>query len=259
MRRSTIPLVITLAATVGLTACEKKDKPITEVDPASIAAAQEMKVDKDFGDKVRAYILQHPEILLEAQQALQLKAMAEEEAVIEKQFASHKVQLQRDRRDFVINPQGKVTVVQLFDYNCTYCKVIAPEVAKLARENPNVRFVFKDYTLGNFGPTSEYAAAAARALGNKGLFADAHFEMMDHRPLTDEQVDDLLARNGIAPASVRALEQTPEQVQYLADQRQLAKDMGINGTPAFFVEGDFISGAQTEALKAAIAKALSGK
>ena len=40
---------------------------------------------------------------------------------------------------------------------------------------------------------------------------------------------------------------------------QLAKDMGINGTPAFFVEGDFISGAQTEALKAAIAKALSGR
>ncbi|MDO9335858.1 MAG: DsbA family protein [Caulobacter sp.] len=259
MRRSTIPLVITLAATVGLTAaCEKKTDP-TNPDPDAIAAAQDVKVDKAFGDKVRAYILQHPEILLEAQQALQLKAMAEEDATIEKQFSSHRVQLQRDKRDFVINPAGKVTVVQMFDYNCTYCKIIAPEVAQLARDNPDVRFVFKDYTLGNFGPTSEYAAAAARALGQKGLFADSHFEMMAHRPLTDEQVDDLLTRNGISPASVRSLEKTPEQVQYLADQRQLAKDMGINGTPAFFVEGDFISGAQTEVLKAAIAKAKVGK
>ena len=77
--------------------------------------------------------------------------------------------------------------------------------------------------------------------------------------MSDEQVDDLLTRNGISPASVRALEKTPEQVQYLADQRQLAKDMGVNGTPAFFVEGDFISGAQPELLKAAIAKAKSGK
>ncbi|MDB5469664.1 MAG: disulfide bond formation protein DsbA [Caulobacter sp.] len=258
MRRSTIPLVITLAATVGLNACEKKTDS-TKVDPDAIAAAQTVKVDKDFGDKVRAYILQHPEILIEAQQALQLKAMAEEEAVIEKQFASHKVQLQHDKRDFVINPKGKVTVVELFDYNCTYCKVIAPDIAQLARDNPDVRFVFKDYTLGNFGPTSEYAAAAARALNGKGLFADSHFEMIAQRPLTDAQVDDLLTRNGIAPASVRALEQTPEQQQYLLDVRALAKDMGINGTPAFFVEGDFVSGAQAEVLKAAIAKAKRGK
>lgn len=258
MRRSTIPLVLTLAATVGMTACEKK-KPITEVDAASIEAAQDVKVDKAFGDKVRAYILQHPEILLEAQQALQMKAMAEQVETIEKQFPAHKVQLQRDKRDFVINPEGKITVVEFFDYNCTYCKVIAPDVAKLAKENPDVRFVFKDYTLGNFGPTSEYAAAAARALAGKGLFADSHFEMMGHRPLTDEQVDDLLTRNGIAPASVRALDQTPAQQQYLADVRKLAKDMGIDGTPAFFVEGHFVNGAQPELLKAAIAKAKAGK
>lgn len=255
MRRSTIPLVITLAATVGLTACNEKTKSVTEVDPASIEAAQDVKVDKEFGDKVRAYILQHPEILIEAQQALQLKAMAEQTANVEKQFAAHKVQLQRDKRDFVINPNGKITVVQFFDYNCTYCKVIAPDVAQLARENPDVRFVFKDYTLGNFGPTSEYAAAAARALNAKGLFADSHFEMMSHRPLTDEQVDDLLTRNGITPASVRALDQTPAQQQYLKDVRQLAKDMGIDGTPAFFVEDQFVSGAQPEVLKAAIVKA----
>ena len=258
MRRSTIPLVLTLAATVGVSACEKQTDS-TKVDPASIEAAQKVEVDKAFGDKVRAYILQHPEILLEAQQALQMKAIAEEVAAIEKQFPAHKVQLQRDKRDFVINPNGKITVVQFFDYNCTYCKVIAPDVAQLARENPDVRFVFKDYTLGNFGPTSEYAAAAARALNAKGLFADSHFEMMGHRPLTDEQVDDLLTRNGITPASVRALDRTPAQQQYLTDVRQLAKDMGINGTPAFFVEGHFVNGAQPELLKAAIAKAKTGK
>lgn len=254
MRRSTIPLVLTLAATVGVTACEKKTSS-TEVDPASVAAAQKVKVDKEFGDKVRAYILQHPEILLEAQQALQTKAIAERTGAVEKAFAAHRIQMQRDKRDLVINPNGKITVVQLFDYNCSFCKVIAPDVAQLARENPDVRFVFKDYTLGNFGPTSEYAAAAARVLAEKGLFADAHFEMIAHRPLTDEQVDALLVRNGVSPATVRAREQTAEQRQYLTDVRQLAKDMGIDGTPAFFVEGTYIEGAQPELLKAAIAKA----
>src|SRR5690606_1801266 len=125
-----------------------------------------------------------------------------------------------------------------YDYNCTFCKVIAPEVLAIARANPNVRFVFKDYTLGNFAPTSEYAAAAARALAEKGLFADSHAEMMSRKPLTDEMVDDLLRRNGIQPAAVRKLEASAPQQKYLADVRSLAKDMGIDGTPAFFVEGD---------------------
>jgi len=253
MRRLTLPLVLILAA--GLSACGK-DEPKSVFDKA---AEPKVAVDKAFGDKVRAYLLENPEVLIEVSNALQLKQMAEAEGATEQAFKANKVKIQRDRRDFVINPNGKVTVVQFYDYNCGYCKVVAPEVLEMARQNPNVRFVFKDFTLGNFGPTSEYAAAAARALGDKGLFADSHAEMMSRKPLTDEMVDDLLRRNGIDPASVRALEASKPQQQYLADVRALAKDLGIDGTPAFFVEGDFISGARPEELKAAIAKALSGK
>jgi protein-disulfide isomerase len=253
MRRLTLPLALILAT--SLAACGKKEE-----DPAAaIAKAQTVEVDKEFGEKVRAYLIQNPEVLVEVSNALQLKQMAEAEQAVESGFARHKVELQRDKRDFVVNPNGKVTVVQFYDYNCGYCKVVAPDVLEMARGNPNVRFVFKDFTLGNFGPTSEYAAAAARALGDKGLFADSHAEMMSRRPLTDEMVDDLLRRNGIDPASVRKLEASQPQQQYLADVRTLAKDLGIDGTPAFFVEGDFISGARPEDLKAAITKALSAK
>ncbi|HYE47933.1 MAG TPA: thioredoxin domain-containing protein [Caulobacter sp.] len=253
MRRLTLPLVLML--TVALGACGKKNE-----DPAAVVAdAQKVEVDKEFGEKVRAYLIQNPEVLVEVSNALQLKQMAAAEQAVEQGFARNKAKLQRDRRDFVINPDGKVTVVQFYDYNCGYCKLVAPEVLAMARQNRNVRFVFKDYTLGNFGPTSEYAAAAARAMGDKGMFPDAHAEMMSRKPLTDEMVDDLLRRNGIDPASVRALEAGQPQQQYLADVRELAKEMGIEGTPAFFVEGDFISGARPDELKAAIAKALSAK
>lgn len=252
MRRLILPLALVMAT--GLAACEKKDDP-----GAAIAQAKTVEVDAEFGEKVRAYLIQNPEVLVEVSNALQLKQMADAEKAVEDGFRRHKVELQRDRRDFVINPNGKVTVVQFYDYNCGYCKVVAPEVLEMARTNPNVRFVFKDFTLGNFGPTSEYAAAAARALGDKGLFADSHAEMMSRKPLTDEMVDDLLRRNGIDPAAVRRLEASAPQQQYLADVRTLAKDLGIDGTPAFFVEGDFISGARPEEIKAAIAKALSGK
>lgn len=260
MRLPTLLACVTAAA-LGLAACDKTDKPAA---PAATPTeeASKVPVDKAFGDKVRAYLLQNPQLLVEMSQALQEQQQAEEQRVAEegrKKIPKYRTQLERDRRDFVANPKGKITVVEFYDYNCGYCKLISPEVMTLVRENPDVRFVFKDYTLGNFGPTSEYAAAAARALSEKGLFLDSHQEMMSRKPLTDAMVDDLLTRNGISPASVRALEASDKQRQYIADVRNLAKTLGLNGTPAFIIGDTVVPGADPEALKAAIKAANSGR
>jgi protein-disulfide isomerase len=246
--------LLALSTLLMLSAC---DRPASKPSAAS-AAASSVKVDKEFGDKVRAYLLQNPEVLVEVSNALQQKQIADAQAQVRASIPKFKARLERDSRDVVVNPKGKLTVVEFYDYNCAYCKVIAPEMMQIIRDHPNVRFVFKDYTLGKFGPTSEYAAAAARALAGKGLFLDAHSEMMSRKPLTDAMVDDLLTRNGISPASVRALEAKPEQKAYLEDVRELAQAMGIDGTPAFVIGSTPVSGADPEASKAALAAELAG-
>ncbi|MDH4384319.1 MAG: DsbA family protein [Caulobacter sp.] len=259
MRRLPILVIMATAGLLALTGCKKSETPPTE--PAA-ALAPTVKVDKAFGDKVRAYLLQNPQVLLEVSQALQAKQFAESEAAAEagrRKIPMFRARLERDPRDFVANPNGRVTVVEFYDYNCTYCKVIAPEVMALIRQHPEVRFVFKDFTLGSFGPTSEYAAAAAKALRDKGLFLDGHQEMMARKPLTDEMVDDLLKRNGISPAGVRTFEQTPDQKKYLDDVRTLAGDIGLDGTPAFVIGDTVVPGADPERLRAAIASALAGR
>jgi protein-disulfide isomerase len=259
MRRLPTVAVLAGASLIALAGCKKSET--APAEPAS-APASTIKVDKAFGDKVRAYLLQNPQVLLEVSQALEAKQVAEAEAAAEagrRKIPMFRARLERDPRDFVANPNGRVTVVEFYDYNCTYCKVIAPEVMALVRQHPDVRFVFKDFTLGRFGPTSEYAAAAARALRNKGLFLDGHQEMMSRKPLTDEMVDDLLKRNGISPSSVRAFEQTPDQKKYLDDVRTLAGDIGLDGTPAFVIGDTVVPGADPERLRTAIAAALAGK
>jgi protein-disulfide isomerase len=259
MRRLPVLLasVLALSAALVLSACDRTaGQPAAA--PAQVQPAGEVKVDKEFGDKVHAYLLQHPEVLIEMSQALETKQAEAAAAKTRANLPKARVRLERDSRDFVANPKGRVTVVEFYDYNCGYCKLIAPEVMAIVRDNPNVRFVFKDYTLGRFGPTSEYAAAAARALKDKGVFLAAHAEMMSRKPLTDAMVDDLLRRNGIEPSSVRALEATGEQKKYLEDVRALAGDLGLDGTPAFVVGDTVVPGADPERLKAAIAAALAG-
>jgi protein-disulfide isomerase len=112
----------------------------------------------EMGQIVRDYLLANPEILLEVSQALEAKQQAERAERAKASIGPNRGKLERDGRDHVLNPGGDITVVQFFDYNCGYCKVIAPEILEMARTRPNVRFVFKDMVI--FGASSEYAAAA---------------------------------------------------------------------------------------------------
>ena len=129
-----------LAAALSLTACQKAD-------------------DAVFGQKVHAYLMAHPEVIREAADKLaENERMAAMKASTDA-IGKYRGQLERDPRDFVANPNGKVTVVEFFDYRCGYCKLAAPEVVKLIQQNPDVRFVFKEFPI--FGAVSDTAAKVA--------------------------------------------------------------------------------------------------
>lgn len=232
-------------------------KALAAVAVFSVAACGEPKADEAFGKKVRAYLLEHPEVLQEAYEKLQVKQQQQQAVAFTKAISENRAALERDPRDFVANPQGKVTVVQFYDYNCGYCKLIAPEVLALAKANPDVRFVFKDLTI--FGEASEYAAAGAELTKGNGKFLDVHREFMAKKPLEDADVARILTLNGINPGEARRRQQSAEQRKYLEDQHKLAASLGIQGTPAFVIGDVMIPGADPAALKQAIAAAKEGK
>ncbi|WP_269716876.1 DsbA family protein [Caulobacter sp. NIBR2454] len=219
----------------------------------SVAACGEPKVDQAFGEKVRAYLLENPEILIEMSQKLEAKQQAEANSKVQGALAQHRQALERDPRDFVANPNGKITVVEFFDYRCSFCKLATPAVVQLIKDNPDVRFVFKEFVI--FGAASETAARAALGAKTQGKYLDAHGRFMAEKSLDAAAVDRLLAEAGADVAKAKADGQAAAVTQQLKDIRDLAVALGVDGTPAFFVGDTVVRGADMEGLKKAIAEA----
>lgn len=217
---------------------------------AACGQPQPTKVEPEFGQKVRAYLLANPEILIEVSNALKAKQSRES-------IGAYRQQLERDPRDKVLNPNGKITVVELFDYNCGYCKIIAPQILELARTHPQVRFVFKDMVI--FGETSEYAAAAAALTKTPEQYIALHRDFMAAKPLNDETAARIMRAHGVDPAAARREQTSAARQKYLKEVHGIASGLGIDGTPAFIIGDTLIPGADPEALKAAIAAELRKK
>ena len=232
-------LLATLAASATIAGCQPAD-------------------DAAFGQKVRAYLLSHPEVIREAVQELNKKEQANAALGAVANIRAHRAELERDPRDYVANPGGKITVVEFFDYRCGYCKVAAPEVLQLIQQNPDVRFVFKEFPI--FGKESDTAAKIALTPAGKAKSLALYQSWMAEKSLDDAAIDRLTTAAGLDPAELRKQAADPAIAKQIADIRTLALALKIEGTPAFIIGDTMIAGADIPALKQAIiqAKAAAG-
>jgi protein-disulfide isomerase len=235
---------VSVAAALGLAACQ----------PAQDS-------DASFDARVKAYLLSHPDDLRKAIQNMQAKDdadQAKQEAAADAKAQAAlpvlRAALERDPRDFVANPNGKVTVTEFYDYRCPHCIEIAPQVVGLIRSHPDVRFVFKEMPI--FGSTSDHAARAAMAAKAQGKdYVGLYEAMMATRPLTDDDIDRLAAAKGINVAAMNAPATVTKDQAQIDDVAKLAVKLAINGTPGFIVGDTVIRGEDYDSLAAAIAEA----
>ena len=216
--------------------------------------------DAAFDAKVRAYLLAHPEVIEEAYAKLQANRQAQAAVDAKKAIIANRAALVSDPRDFVANPQGKVTVVEFFDYRCPYCKAALPALMDLIRKDRDVRFVFKEFpVLDNEGTpgVSRRAALAAIAAKPSGRYLELHNAMMGTKALDDAGIGRALAANGLDP--LIPVKDAPAADKQIADTLNLGMTIGLTGTPSFIVGDKLISGADMDALAAAIAEAKKAK
>jgi protein-disulfide isomerase len=222
----------------------------------SLGACQ--RDDAGFDAKVKAYLMAHPDELRAAIENMQAKEEAAAEAAADKKakaaLPALRSALERDPRDFVANPNGKVTVAEFYDYRCPHCINIAPKVVGLIRSRPDVRFVFKEMPI--FGATSEHAARAAFAAKQQGKdYIGLYETFMGARALDDAAIDRIAASKGINLAQMNAPATQAADAQHLSDVSDLFKGLGFDGTPGFVVGDTFIRGEDFDGLVAAINKA----
>jgi protein-disulfide isomerase len=193
-----------------------------------------------FRAEVRTYLLENPEILSEMvallEERQQTAAAVEDGALV----AAEAEALFDDGFSHVGgNPDGDVTIVEFLDYQCSFCRRAHDEIMSLLAGDGNLRWIVKELPI--LGPASETASRAAIAT----LIAagpEAYAVLNDHLmrldgPVSDASLDAGLRAAGVDPATIRAGMDDPEIDRRLAETRELAQRLSIQGTPSF-VFGD---------------------
>lgn len=217
---------------------------------ADVAAAQSETSTIDLKDRVaietvvREYILEHPEIISEALEVLQQR---EEIAELERQRAqlvARHDEIFNSQSPIMGNPDGDVTMVEFFDYQCSFCKRVLDDVFAVSEDDPGLRVVFKDFPI--LGPTSVVAARASLAARNQGLYSEFHHALMAFRgQLSEAVIFDTAADVGLDVRQLRRDMEAPEIREELNANIRLAQQLGIRGTPAFVIGDQIVPGARS--------------
>ena len=192
---------------------------------------------------VKDYLVTNPEVFLEIQAALETKMAKEEAEKTKAMVAEHAKEIYRHPNAPVAgNPDGDITVVEFFDYNCGYCKRGFGDVAKLIESDKNVRVVFKEFPI--LRDESEQAAKVALAARMQGKYWEVHRELIATKGLVNEAVALKAAEKlGLDMVKLKADIGSPEVKAELDRVKELARKLSINGTPHFLVGDQAIGGA----------------
>lgn len=208
---------------------------------------------------VHRYIVDNPEVIEEALIELQRRARAREQAQLSAGAQQFRGALFEDARDPVTGPaDAELTIVEFFDYRCPFCVQVNDWLTDvLERHEGRVRVVFKELPL--LGEASDEAARAALAVWNLspdqyGAFHDAL--MQAGSPMNSERIDTIAAEHGIERAALREAMASPEIEEHLDAVYQLARSIGVSGTPFFVIGDEIIPGADISRLNRIVAGAL---
>lgn len=198
-----------------------------------------------FGEAVRAYLLDNPEVIVEAMTILQDR-QAEAEAQADDQLVTANADLIfNDGVSWVGgNPDGDITVVEFMDYRCGYCKKAAAVVEELVASDGNIRFILKEFPiLGEESMTTSRFAVAVQQLHGAEAYKSVHDALMELRGAPDDATLTRLATDlGLDPAPIRARMDSEAVTQVIAANHALAESLVISGTPTFVIQGQMLRG-----------------
>lgn len=212
------------------------------------SAGQQKAIEKIIHD----YLVQHPEVLVEAAQALQAKQSQKMQSQALKAVAQNTKQLFQDPNAPVAGANDpKVVLVEFFDYQCSHCKAMEPIISDLLKSDSNLKIVYKQLPI--FGDSSEYAAKAALASVKQNKFAEFHDALFKaDKALNKDSVMQIAQSVGLDTKQLEKDMNDPAIEQQIKDNFELAQALRLVGTPSLVLtnkrltEFDFIPGATSK-------------
>lgn len=187
-------------------------------------------------------IRENPSIIMEAVEILRARD-AEAQAAAQSDVLSNNRQiLENDPNAPVLgNPDGDVTVVEFFDYNCPYCRRAKPAIQELLAFDPNVRLVYREWPI--LGDGSVFAAKAALASRNQGKYEEFHWAMMGMTGRAEEASVLRIAKEiGLDIEQLQADMESAEIEEHIQTSMRLTQSLGFSGTPSFVIGNNLVPG-----------------
>ena len=216
---------------------------VTAVPAQNFSEPQRGEIEKI----VRDYLLKHPELLQEVMTELEKKQQTAESEKARSAIKTHSEALFNSPRQVTLgNPQGDVTFVEFFDYNCGYCKRALNDMTALMSKDAKLKVVLKEFPV--LGPSSLEAAQVAVAVRMQDKSGKKYMEFHQKMLLGRGQADKARA---LAVAKEIGLDMTrmekdlksEEITATLQESAKLAEALGLNGTPSYVIGSDVVVGA----------------
>ncbi|MGF1604774.1 MAG: DsbA family protein [Rhodothalassiaceae bacterium] len=256
-----LTLLVGLLWTTGLPRwggpAQAQEQAQSEQSTSPFTPEQEARI----AELVEQTLLEKPEILVQASQLLRIRQQLEEQRRLQQQAMAQRSAIEDDPMAPVAgNPDGEITVVEFYDYQCPFCRRAYDDVKQLLQRQTTVRYQFRQFpVLDREGepPVSRTAARYALAADQQGKFLAYHDAVMTSGGrLTLDRLDELALQAGLDLAQLKAYAADPAIERYLDETLDLAREVGIDGTPTFIINGRALPGAQgLEAIEATIAEA----
>ena len=216
---------------------------------AETTSAQTFSTDQrhEIENIIKDYLVQHPDVLQDAMDALDKQQKQADADKARTTIKENNATIFNSPHQVVLgNPQGNVTMVEFFDYNCAYCKHALPDMIELLKTDPDLKFVLKEFpVLGPGSVEAAHVAVAARMQDSTGKkYIEFHQKLLGGRGPADKARALAVAKEvGFDMARLEKDMDSDEVKKTIDENMKLADALGVSGTPSYVVGDEVVVGA----------------
>ncbi|WP_332061099.1 DsbA family protein [Bartonella sp. CB74] len=204
--------------------------------------------DHDIQEVVKNYLLTNPEIMIQMQFVLQKKLEKLEEQRTQKQSSiinSLKKEIFQSPHDIILgNPNGKIVLVDFFDYNCKFCKSSYHHIESLIKEYPNLRVIVKDLPILGHDSTAAHTVAYAFRKQLPEKYPQFYKALLTNQGRANKATAIKIAVSlGADEKKLRNAIKDPTLLNSFKENIQIASALNITGTPSYIIGDKVLIGA----------------
>lgn len=201
---------------------------------------------------VEAALMAKPQMIINAMQAYEEQQREEALKMVEENIKANAEELYNRANDGIIgNPEGKIVLVEFFDYSCGFCGKLYPALKKIVADNPDVKVVAKPMAF--LSPASKYAAEASLAAIEQGKFAEVYKAIFETEGRLDEAKINAAAESaGVDMEKLKADMKSQKVQDTMKSVSELAGKIQVSGVPTLVLNNKILQTLDAATIQEAI-------